>query len=121
MKKVIAILAVVAFVASAAFAADTAKPAASTEPAASAAPAVVANPVVTGKIVEFTADKSKKTAGTLVVVDSAKKKASIVVATGTTITVGKKAGTVKDLAKNKTVSVEYTAAGKVLTAVSITL
>ena len=120
MKKVIAILAFVAFVASAAFAADTA--AASAAPAAaSAAPATVANTVVVGKIVSFTADKTKKTAGTLVVVNAAKKKFSVVISATTTITVAKKAGTVKELAKNKAASVEYTEAGKVLTAVSVTL
>lgn len=122
MKKVIAILAVVAFVATAAFAADAATSAAPAADAkASAAPATMANPVVTGKIVEFKADKTKKTAGTLVVVDAAKKKFTVVLTATTTITVAKKAGTVKELAKNKSVSVEYTEAGKVLTAVSVTL
>ena len=123
MKKVIAILSVVAFVATAAFATDAAKatasPAAGT--AASAAPAAT-NMSVAGTIVSFTADKTKKTLGTLVVVDSAKAKTSYVLTSTTTIfNAAKKAGTVKDLAKNKKATVEYTVAGKVNTAVSVTL
>ena len=118
MKKVIAILLVVAFVATAAFATDNA--AASAAPA-STAPAA-ANMSVAGAIVSFTADKTKKTLGTLVVANAAKVKTSYVITSTTTIfNAAKKAGTVKDLAKGKKATVEYTAAGKVDTAVSVTL